>query len=65
MNADVGMVVLQNIEENSVTVRMQRIFKNQGDIYSDAENFTLISKYTWYMVSIWYIPDLNVVTIDN
>jgi hypothetical protein len=65
VNADVGMVVLQNVEENSVTVRILRIFKNQGDIYSDAENFTLISKYTWYMVSIWYIPDLHVVTTDN
>lgn len=59
------MVVLQNIEENSVTVRIKRIFKNQGDIYSDAENFILISKYTWYKVSIWYTPDLHVVTIDN
>jgi hypothetical protein len=65
VNANVGILVLQNVEENLVTVRLQRSFKNQGDIYSNTENFTLISKYMWYMVSIWYTPDLHVVTIDN
>jgi hypothetical protein len=65
VNANVGMAMLQNIEEYSATVPIQRVFKNQGHIYFDAENFFLISKYTWYMVSIWYTPDLHVVTIDN
>ena len=46
-------------------MRIQRSFKNQCDIYSDAENFILISKYTCYMVSIWCTSDLHVVTSDN
>lgn len=46
-------------------LHIHRIFRKYSNKLSDAENFILVSMYTWHVCSRWYMSDLRRVTIDT